>query len=53
MLECASFEYLRSLCAHVHYSRVLIVVHVVAMSFPLRAICYVTLHSVWLEVHMP
>ena len=34
MLECASFEYLRSYCANAYYSRELFVVHVVAASFP-------------------
>ena len=34
MLEWASFEYLRSLCANAYYSRELIVVHVVAASSP-------------------
>ena len=39
MLECASFEYLRSECAHAYYSRELIVVHVVySREFPARRV---------------
>ena len=34
MLECASFEYLRSLCVHAYYSLVFVVGHIVAASFP-------------------